>query len=116
MCSCLLWYGVSDLTELEEARNDINAIDREMAKLFERRMEVCARVAAYKQTHGLPIRDTERETELIKRNCGYIDDPEINSYYIRFIRGVIDLSCAYQLQIMERLKLDETYYSDNSVE
>ena len=114
MCSCLLRYGVCDLTELIEARNEINAIDREMAKLFERRMKVCARVAAYKQSAGLPIRDTERETELINRNREYINDADINSYYIRFIRGVIDLSCAYQQRIMEGLKPDGTYYSDNS--
>ena len=93
------------MTELKQARNEINAIDKEMAKLFEKRMEVCARVAAYKQSVGLSIRDTERETELINRNREFINDAEINSYYIRFIRGVIDLSCAYQLRIMEGLKV-----------
>ena len=113
MCSCLLRYGVCDLIELKEARNEINAIDKEMAKLFERRMEVCARVAAYKQSVGLPIRDTERETELINRNREFINDPEIKSYYVRFIRAVIDLSCAYQLRIMDGLKLEGTYYSNN---
>ena len=115
MCSCLLRYGVCNLTELEKARNEINAIDKEMAKLFEKRMEVCARVAAYKRSVGLSIRDTERETELINRNREFINDPEINSYYIRFIRAVIDLSCAYQLRIMEGLKTEETYNSNNMV-
>lgn len=104
MCSCLLRYGVCELTELEEARNNINAIDKEMAELFEKRMEVCARVAAYKQNVGLSIRDTERETELISRNREYIHDASIRSYYVRFIRNVIDLSCAYQLRIMEDSK------------
>ena len=34
---------------LEEARLEINTVDKEMAKLFERRMRASEKVAAYKK-------------------------------------------------------------------
>lgn len=89
------------MNELEIARKEINAIDEQMAKLFEARMKVCAGVAKYKQSHALSIRDRERENELINRNRAFIKDADINSYYVRFIRNTIDLSCAYQLRLMK---------------
>ena len=92
------------MNELENARKEINAIDEQMAKLFEARMKVCARVAAYKQAHGLSIRDRERENELINKNRAFIEDADINPYYTKFIRATIDLSCAYQLKLMQGLK------------
>ncbi|MDO4982975.1 MAG: chorismate mutase [Eubacteriales bacterium] len=93
------------MNELEIARKEINEIDEQMAKLFEARMKVCARVAHYKQSHGLSIRDRERENDLINKNRAFIGDPDINSYYVRFIRNTIDLSCAYQLRLMKGLRV-----------
>ena len=55
------------MTGLEESREKINAIDREIAELFDRRMQVVLDVAAYKQEKGLPVFDPEREKQVIKR-------------------------------------------------
>ena len=49
-----------DLTEL---RKDIDAIDRELVWLLEKRLDVAAAVAAYKKAHGLPVHDPAREAE-----------------------------------------------------
>ena len=40
--------------ELEECRREIDLLDRELAKILERRMQVVAAVAAYKKrtSHG----------------------------------------------------------------
>ena len=40
---------------LEQARAEINAVDAQLAALFERRMAAVLSVAQYKQAHGLPI-------------------------------------------------------------
>ena len=49
------------MNELEKSRVEIDEIDREMARLFERRMNVCADIAKYKKEHALPIFDPARE-------------------------------------------------------
>ena len=49
--------------ELQELRNEINAIDGEMLALLERRLAVCRGIAECKRENGLPVRDAARETE-----------------------------------------------------
>lgn len=93
------------MNELESARKEINRIDVEMARLFEERMKTCEQIAAYKKSNGLSVRDPARETELINRNRAYITDPDIETYYVGFMRNTIDLSCAYQSRLMCGMKV-----------
>lgn len=86
---------------LDRARASIRQADREMARLFEMRMEAVRHVAAYKMEHGLPILDAKREAENIADGCALIGDERLRPYYADFLRGVMQLSRAYQQQIME---------------
>jgi chorismate mutase len=43
--------------ELAEVRKEIDAIDEDLAKLFLKRMELSAKVAACKREKGLPVYD-----------------------------------------------------------
>ena len=43
------------MSKLDDARLKINEIDKEMAKLFESRMEASHAVAEYKKENGLSI-------------------------------------------------------------
>ena len=52
---------------LEQARAEIDAVDAQLAALFERRMAAVLSVAQYKQAHGLPIFDAARERRCWKR-------------------------------------------------
>ena len=51
--------------DLKELRKEIDAVDAEIVKLFEKRMEISERIASYKQKAGLPVRDEAREKEKI---------------------------------------------------
>ena len=51
--------------DLKELRKEIDAVDREIVALFEKRMEISERIAEYKQQAGLPVRDETREAEKI---------------------------------------------------
>ena len=51
--------------DLKELRKEIDAVDAEIVKLFEKRMEISERMAAYKQKEGLPVQDKAREKEKI---------------------------------------------------
>ena len=52
-----------DLTEL---RQEIDRIDRELVALYEKRMEVCRKVAEYKIGSGKKVLDKEREKDKIR--------------------------------------------------
>ena len=45
------------MDKLTNARETISAVDKEIAALFEKRMEAVRLVSEYKISHGLPIYD-----------------------------------------------------------
>ena len=47
--------------DLKEIRTQIDAIDKQMASLFQKRMELVKEVATYKAQNNLPIEDKNRE-------------------------------------------------------
>ena len=53
--------------DLNELRNEINAIDDQLLELFLHRMEIAGRVADYKRAHNLPIFQPEREQEILNK-------------------------------------------------
>lgn len=93
------------MTELEQARLNINQIDKEMAELFSKRMDAAKIVAEYKKLHGLQITDAVREAEVIKRNSSYIENEDYKSYYISFLQHNMDLSKNYQHRLLEGMKV-----------
>ena len=80
------------MNALEEAREQINAIDKQMTELFVQRMAAAETVVAYKAEHGLPILDQAREEQVIARNAAAVDDPTIRNHYVTFQRGVMAVS------------------------
>ena len=93
------------MSDLTNARNEINLIDKEMAELFERRMNAAKTIAAHKKSIGMPIHDEKREREVVARNCEYISDPMIREYYVRFINETMSLSSSYQSRLNEGMKI-----------
>ena len=96
------------MSKLDEARLKINEIDKEMAKLFERRMEASHAVAEYKIENGLSIEDSKREDEIITKNSEFIKSDEIKEYYISFIKEVLNESKKYQSRLIKGLKVAYT--------
>lgn len=52
--------------ELQELREQIDAIDRKLVELYEARMEICKNVAEYKIENGKKVLDRAREAEKIR--------------------------------------------------
>ena len=84
------------MNKLEEARINIDMIDQEMAKLFEKRMQEVKEVIAYKIEQGLPIFDQKREQDVIEKNLKYIIDDELKPYYEAFLTALMGISKEYQ--------------------
>ena len=93
------------MTQLEKARQIINETDREMARLFERRMDAARMVAAYKKEHGVPVDDFAREAEILKRNSDYIACDDYRSDYVNFLQHTIDLSKSFQHRLLDGMRV-----------
>ena len=52
--------------ELSDLRVEIQATDKEMAALFEKRMRLAEGIIQVKMEKGLPILDPERERQLLQ--------------------------------------------------
>jgi len=93
------------MDKLSEARAVINAVDQEMAVLFERRMQAVKQIAEYKKEHGLPIYDAAREKTVLERSAEYIRDYEVRSYYTRFMTDTMAVSKQYQERVISGAKI-----------
>ncbi len=89
------------MTELESARAEINNIDKQMAELFERRMEMSAAIGDYKKKHALPVLDSQRERELTEKNLSYIKNDMLKPLYIEFLSKLMALSREYQSEMTD---------------
>ena len=93
------------MTDLDKARQIINETDREMAHLFEQRMDAVKMVAAYKKEHGMPVDDFAREEQILRRNSDMIANEEYRSYYVNFLRAAIDLSKNMQHRLLDGMRV-----------
>lgn len=81
---------------LEEARLKIDQIDKEMAKLYEQRMDAVKDVITYKIQNDLPVYDGSREQRILLKNSKYIQNPDYEPYYIDFMKSVMNNSKDFQ--------------------
>ena len=90
---------------LSQAREIITEVDEEMAKLFVRRMQAAQMVAEYKKENGMPILDPVREEQVVQENANRIEDEEMRSYYIPFIRRNMEISRSYQEKLLTGMRV-----------
>lgn len=87
------------MRSLEKIRNDINDIDREMLKLFEKRMDCATEVVLYKLANNIPIMDAAREKEIVANSVAMLHNKEYTDYYKEFITCLVDLSKKHQYSV-----------------
>ncbi len=93
------------MTDLQKAREIINQTDKEMAALFEKRMQAAQLVGEYKKEHGIPVEDKVREEENMARNSSYIQNEDFRSYYVNFLQNTMELSKKYQHRMLEGMRV-----------
>lgn len=93
------------MNELSEIRKNITDIDNKMAELFRLRMAEVKKVAEYKKKNGLPVLDEKREAAVIANGSSRIEDPELRSYYVTFLKDIMTISRNYQSSLLEGLKV-----------
>lgn len=86
--------------KIEELRNKIDALDKEIVKLLLERMSVSADVAAYKFSSSLPILDQSREDALLKKIADLSGD--MNGYVHEIYLEILKQSRNYQKEIINK--------------
>ncbi len=81
--------------DINELRNEIDSIDDELVRLFEKRMTTAASIAAYKKENGIPVSDKERERQVINKVTAKVS-PEFSEHTRVLYQTIFDVSCSYQ--------------------
>ena len=81
--------------DLHEIRNEIDAIDNQMVKLFCQRMALSAQVADYKKANNMPIFVPARERAILQ-NVANQSGPELENYTRTLYSTLFELSRSYQ--------------------
>ena len=87
---------------LEKQRAEIDAIDREIVALFERRMQVVVEVAQIKKENGMAILDANREKEVIQKVQSYLKDATLKEELAEVYETLMKVSKDYQRKQLEQ--------------
>ena len=93
------------MTELEKTREIITQTDKELARLFEKRMDAVKKVAEYKRLHALPVLDSRREETVLKNCAENVTNDEYRSYYVSFMRETVEISKRYQHRLLDGMRV-----------
>ena len=85
---------------LEKQRAEIDAIDREIVALFERRMQVVVDVARIKKENSIAILDANREKEVIAKVQSYLKDDHLKEELAEVYETLMKVSKDYQKKRM----------------
>ena len=86
---------------LQELRQEIDVIDRELVELFRRRMDVTRRVGEYKRARGIPVLDPERERQVLQ-NKGELAGESLRPAAITLFQTIMALSRRQQRDLMDK--------------
>ena len=88
------------MKDLKQCREQLDSIDLEIIKLFEKRMSIIKDVAIYKKENNLPILDETREEMMLQKNLKNLNNAELKEYYKAILETYLDVSKKYQIEII----------------
>ncbi|NRY60344.1 prephenate dehydratase [Clostridium beijerinckii] len=80
------------MAAIDDYRNKIDEIDKEITRLFEERMDVVIKVGEYKKQNNLPVFNKAREDEVIEKNIGYLNNKEYAEGLKQFFINIMNIS------------------------
>ena len=89
------------MKNLEESRAALDAVDREIVRLFEQRMAISRDVAMYKIANGLPVLDRSREEQVLNSRAAMLTDSCCADSVRALYEGIMALSRAEQERLLQ---------------
>ncbi|MFQ6791599.1 prephenate dehydratase [Thomasclavelia sp.] len=84
------------MKDLKQCRKEIDEVDLQLVKLFEKRMNLSKEVITYKLANDMEIFQPEREHQVIEKNANRIVDPALKEYGAKFFQDIMDIGKSYQ--------------------
>ena len=91
---------------LEELRRELDAVDRELVRLFERRMTIAGQVAACKIAEDRPVLDRTREEAVLASRAAMLENPAWEADVRKLFETLMALSRGEQQRIMDGQEAD----------
>ena len=91
---------------LEELRRELDAVDRELVRLFEQRMTIAGQVAACKIAEGRPVLDRTREEAVLASRAAMLENHAWEAEVRQLYETLMALSRGEQQRIMDRQEAD----------
>ena len=88
------------MERINNLRDKIDLIDKEMAKLFEKRMLLVKEIAQVKKEINYPIYDQGREAFILIRNGAFIENKDIRLMYFEILEKQFQLTKKMQEEIL----------------
>lgn len=99
------------MTELEQYRTQIDAVDAKMVALFRRRMEITGAVGAYKFHHQIPVMDAARERAVLSAKAAMVADPLLKADVANLYESIMSISRRQQRRLV-REGVEDPGYAD----
>ena len=90
------------MLDLNLIRDDIDATDKQIVELFEKRMELCKNVAEFKIENGKPVLDTTREKQKIEKVRALATNDFNEKSVEELFKQIMAMSRKLQYQILEK--------------
>lgn len=87
---------------LEKCREQLDQIDRELVRLFERRCQVSLEVARCKEKTGKAVFDEKREQQVRLTRQSMVQDPALAGQVQQFVENILHLSKELQREYLSR--------------
>ena len=86
----------------EKERAEIDAIDQELVRLFERRMDAVTEIARIKKAHKLPILDQSREDKVLDKVRGLTENKAYEDSMEDLFRSLMTITKAFETKQNEQ--------------
>lgn len=77
---------------LEKLRSEIDDIDRELTKLFEKRIDIVLNIGDYKKNKNMEIFQEDREKQVLKNALSNLENIEYSEEIVRMLSCIMDIS------------------------
>ena len=89
------------MDELKRYREEIDAIDRQLAQLFQRRMDVVDHVGRYKVARNMPVLDAKREQEVLAAKAALARDEAMSADLATLFESIMAISRRRQRKLVQ---------------
>lgn len=90
------------MNELENLRERIDTIDKELIALFEKRMDVVNDIAAYKIKNNLPVLNQNREDIVVSKVKSTVKNKNYADSAADLIQNIMEISKKFQQKIISK--------------